>query len=76
MLAKNCSSEILDFAWCVRTNNSTWIARSADGYTFITGNSRVQGGAASLTKYAMLAIHRDEELNRRSFYYGRTRELG
>lgn len=30
-------------------------------------NSRVQGGAASLTKYAMLAIHRDEELNRLGF---------
>lgn len=62
VLAKNCSAEVLDFAWCVRTNNSTWIARSADGYTFITGNSRVQGGAASLTKAAMIDIYHDDKL--------------
>lgn len=68
VLAKNCSLEPLDFAWCVRTNNSTWIARSGDGYTFITGNSRVQGGAASLTKTALIDIYNDSKLREMGAY--------
>lgn len=67
VLNKNCSLERLDFVWCVETNNHTWIARSGSGHTFITGNSLVQGGAATITKIAMIDVDRDEILNNLGF---------
>lgn len=48
--------------WCVTTSNHTWIARR-DGKVYITGNSRVQGSAADLTKMAMLKIFNNKEWN-------------
>ena len=47
--------------WCVTTNNETWIARR-NGCVFITGNSRVQGSAADLTKLAMIELYNNREL--------------
>ena len=47
--------------WCVNTGNGTWIARR-NGYVYITGNSRVQGSAADLTKLAMIALFANQEL--------------
>lgn len=67
VIAKNCSLEKLDFVWCVRTHNSTWIARSASGYTFITGNSRVQSSAATMSKKALIRLWNDPEMQRMQF---------
>lgn len=67
VLASNCKEESLDFVWCVETCNHTWIARSEAGYTFITGNSRVQGGSADITKRAMISIYNDKEMQELGF---------
>lgn len=47
--------------WCVTTDNESWIARR-NGKVFITGNSRVQGSAADLTKLAMIELYNNQEL--------------
>ena len=52
---------IVNGVWCVTTNNETWIARR-NGCVFITGNSRVQGSAADLTKLAMIELYNNQEL--------------
>lgn len=44
-----------DMNWCVRTRNETWIAKRGST-SYVTGNSRIQGGAADLTKMAMLKL--------------------
>lgn len=46
--------------WCVSTSQGTWVARRR-GKVFITGNSRVQGSAAELTKIAILKVFNSEE---------------
>lgn len=50
-----------DGVWCVTTGNGTWIARR-NGCVYITGNSRVQGSAADLTKLAMIELYNCQEL--------------
>ena len=47
-----------DKVWCVTTEHDTWIARR-EGTCYITGNSRIQGSAADLTKMAMLRLEND-----------------
>lgn len=47
--------------WCVTTGNGTWIARRS-GCVYITGNSRVQGSSADLTKLAMIELYNNQEL--------------
>ena len=67
VLNKNCTTVTEPFVWCVTTNNHTWIARSGSGYTFITGNSVVQGSASTLTKTAMIAVHNDKQMRELGF---------
>lgn len=48
----------IDCVWCVTTGNGTWIARR-NNFTYITGNSVIQGSAAELTKMAILRLFDD-----------------
>lgn len=46
--------------WCVTTHTGTWVARR-DGHVYITGNSRIQGGAADMTKMAILSVESNKD---------------
>lgn len=64
---KDKSKQTANLVWCVTTGTGTWIARR-NGCVYITGNSRVQGSAADLTKMAVLMIehnHRWKEIGGR-----------
>lgn len=50
----------LDECWCVTTHTGSWIARR-NNKVYITSNSRIQGGAADLTKLAILALENNKE---------------
>lgn len=56
---KHKSKETVNLVWCVTTGTGTWIARR-NGCVYITGNSRVQGSAADLTKMAVLMIEHNQ----------------
>lgn len=50
----------LDECWCVTTHTGSWIARR-NNTVYITSNSRIQGGAADLTKLAILALEHSKD---------------
>ena len=58
--------KVANFVWCVTTGTGTWIARR-NGKIYITGNSRVQGSAADLSKMAMYGVGVSKELKK--FYF-------
>lgn len=63
---KNIEKSKASGVWCVTTGNETWIARH-NGCVFITGNSRVQGSSADLTKLAQIELYNNEELRKLGF---------
>lgn len=63
---ENVEKTITNGVWCVTTGNESWIARH-NGCVFITGNSRVQGSSADLTKLAQIELFNNEELKKLGF---------
>lgn len=59
-------NKTVDFVWCPTVKNGTWVARR-NGKTFITGNSRIQGSAATQSKIAIRLIGTHERLKKLGF---------